>query len=806
VAGVWQDIRYAVRALRRAPGFTAVAVSVLAIGIGATGAMFSLVDAVLVRALPFRDPDRLVMLWEHPPNYEHNRVSPLNFLDWSEQQHAFTGMAAVSGGGRTLTGAGGSAERVPGQSVTAAFFDVLGIRAVLGRTFVPGDATLHPNVVVIGERFWRSRFGADRNVIGRSIMLDGELATVIGVVPATFQILYPSDLWMPYLPRRSAEQRRPHYMQVLARLKPGVGLAQARDDMSAIADGIAVIAPDTNRGWGVTIEPFRHALVGTEVRATTMLLAGVVAFVLLMACANVSNLLLARGLGRARELAVRAALGGSRSRIVRQLITESLLLASLGGAVGLAVVWSAVRAAPAFIPLGTLPESIAPAFDARVATFEFLLTIATGVLFGIAPAWHASRTPLAEAMSGSGGRATRRGAGALRAGLAVTGVAAAVLLLSGAGLLVRTLVALDHVDAGYHADHVLTMSVSLPLSRYPDVDRVLAFYQAAEREIAAVPGVRVAAIGGNLPLDGWDIGQGFEVVGHPAANKANPPVAHYQIVGAGYFRALGIPVLRGRAFTDHDTTSAQPVCIVNEEFVRRHMPDRDPVGALVNVAAMATNGPFSMVREIVGVIRQVRVNPGEEEPAVEIYVPVTQNAWYSASIAVQTSSAPAAFAAPVRAAIARVDKDQPINRVRTMEEVAADATARPRFRAQLVGAFAALALILSAVGLFGVVAFSVNQRTREFGIRVALGARSSDVLRLVLREAATMTALGVAAGLAVAVPLSRSLASLLFGVRPLDPATFLGAAGVLALTALAACAAPALRATRVDPVVALRQD
>ena len=801
-----QDVRYAVRTLRKAPGFTAAAVVVLALGIGANSAMFGLVDATLVRPLPFTDPDRLVMLWERAPADARSRVAPLNFLDWSEQNHTFAAMAAVAGGDTTLTGISGTAERIPGQAVTYRFFDVLGIKPIAGRTFLPDDATPRPTVVVISERLWRRRFGADPTLVGRTITLDAQLRTVIGVVPAAFQVLSPSDCWMLLRPSpRVAAQRRPRYMQVVARLKADVTIEQARADMGLVAQNISFLSPETNKDWSVTIEPLHEAIVGDELRLTSVVLAGVVTFVLLIACANVANLLLVRGAGRTREFAVRAALGGSRNRILRQLMTESVLLAMMGGAAGLALSWAMLQVAPSIVPPGTLPESVALTFDARVTGYALAVTLATSLLFGFTPAWHATRIPLAEVMS-AGGRGSTRGAASFRTVLAVGEIAAAVLLLSGAGLLLRTLISLNAVDPGYRADSVLTMYVTVPINRYATPERLLGFYQAVEQGIAALPGVRVAAVGGNVPLDGSNIVQRFEIVGDPAPDGASQRVARYQIVSARYFQALDIPVLEGRAFTDQDTASTSQVCIVNEAFVRRYLHGPTAIGTFVSVGSVDLREPKPVVREIVGVIRQVKERRGEEQDAVEIYVPVAQNPWYTASIVLQTAANPMSFVSPVKAAIARVDKDQPVTRVRTMADVAAESTSRPRFRAQIVAAFAALALALAAVGLFGVLAFAVHQRTREFGVRLALGARSGDVLRLVLGAGLRMTAIGVAIGLAAAVSLTRLLAALLFGVTPLDPVTFLAVPVILGVIALLACAAPALRAAHVDPAAALRSE
>ena len=799
------DLRYAVRSLGKAPGFSALAVLVLAVGIGATSAIFSLIDGTLIRPLPFADPDRLLMLWEHPPGYARNRVSPLNFFDWSEQNHTFTSMAAISGGGRTLTSTSGVAERVPGQSVTTAFFDVLGIAPIAGRTFVVDDAVPQPNVVVIGERFWRTHLDGDPAAIGRVLRLDGQPFTVIGIVPASFQILFPAEIWTPFPPRRTPEQRRQHYLQVIARLRPNATIDQARSDMDVVAQNIARISPETNKNWTVAIEPLRNAIVTGEVRSTSLVLGGVVAFVLLMACANVANLLLARGIGRAREIAVRAALGASSGQIVRLLLSESVVLAAIGGAAGLALSWAALRVAPSVVPTGLLPEGIPLRFDARVTIFAGALTCLTGVLFGMAPAWHAARTPLRDTLS-SGGRASTGAAGRLRSVLAIAEVAGAVLLLAGAGLLIRTLASMTAADPGYHADSALTMSVSLPLSRYPDQTHALAFFRRADAALAAIPGVQSVGFVDNLPLDGWDIGQPVEIAGDPPTDAASRRSAHYQITSPRYFETLGIQLARGRAFTDRDVATAPQVCIVNEEFVRRFLQGREPLGTIVKVPNMAPGQAPSIPREIVGVIRQVAIGVGEKEKAPEIYVPMEQNVWYSSAIALKTAGSPATFAAAARAAIAKIDPDQPVTRMRTMDEVASEATRGPRFRATLVSTFATIALVLAAVGIFGVLTFSVRERTREFGVRVALGATTRDILRLVVRSGVKLAGTGVAIGLFAAALLTRTLASLLFGVTPLDPVTFVTAPAVLAVTALAACVAPAMRAIRVDPAVTLRQE
>ena len=802
---IWRDLRHGARLLARAPQFTALAVGVLALGIGATATIYSLFDAVVLRPLPYRAPQELVMLWEAPPDYAYNRVAPLNFVDWSEQNRTFTAMAAVAGGGRTLTRPGQPPERIPGQAVTARFFDVLGVVPVAGRTFDAADAAPDARSVVISERLWRSHFASDRSMIGRTLELDGEAHTVVGIAPTGFQLLYDSDLWVVFKPERTPEQRGMHYLQVIGRLKPGVSIDGARAELAVIAGHIAELSPNTNKGWGVTVEPLRQAIVGHDLALTSAVLIGMVGLVLLMACANVANLLLVRGIGRARELAVRAALGGSRGRLVRQLMTESLLLALAGGAVGLGVAAVLLRIAPAIVPNDTLPAGITLALDGRVAVFAVALTAITGVLFGLAPAWHATQVPLAAAMA-LGGRGATRGAGRIRSGLAVVEVALAVVLLAGAGLLIRTLLSLDRVDAGNREHQVLTLVTTLPLSRYPTPADAGTFYRNAEHELAAVPGVVRASFGGSLPLDGWDIGQGFTIVGDPPPDQANQPTAHYQIAGAGFFDTLGIPILRGRAFRDADTPTSLPVCIVSEGFVRKFARGRDPLTLQVRVDAMSPEGPRPVTRQIVGVARQVLEAPSDDGIAVQLYVPLSQNPWYWSTLSVRTAVPPLSVRSEILEAIGRADKALAATQIRTLDEVAAEATSQPRFRARLVALFAALALLVATVGVGGLLAFSVQQRRRELGVRMALGARPGHVLRLILAEAVRVVLAGAVVGVLAAAALGRVLTTLLFGITPYDTVSFVLAPAVLVAAALLASALPAWRAARTDPAVALRQE
>jgi putative ABC transport system permease protein len=802
---LWRDLVYAARVLRQAPGFTLIAVTVLAIGIGANCAVFTLLDAALLRPLPFAHPNELVQIWEKPPGHDRNAVSPLNFLDWSERNQVFASMTGISGSSRTMI-TGGIPERIHGQSVTLRFFDVLGVAPVAGRTFTAEDSKPGTKMIVISDAMWRNRFGADPKLIGSTIVMDGEAWTVIGVMPANFEIWSQSDYWTLFNIARRAEQRAPHYLRVFGRLKPGVTIDQARAAMDVIGENLARDYPQTNKGWGITMLPLHDATVGENLRTTSLVLAGVVGLVLLMACANVATLLLARGVGRAREIAVRAALGGSRRRILGQLLTESTLLALLGGAMGIGGAFALVAAAPIILPANTLPPGIRLSLDWRVVSFSALLTIATGLLFGLAPAWQAARTSLTDTLR-AGGRTATEGMGGFRSTLAAAQIAVAVMLVAGAGLLLRTLVSLSQVDTGIRADHVLTAQLSLSGTRYKKGASTLPLFQAVEREVASLPGARSAAFSATLPTQGWDIGMPAELVDRPVADPSKRRAVHYQMISPRYFETLGIPLLEGRPFSEQDDAASVPVCIVNEQFVREYMEGRPPLGMMVRIDSMSDTGPTPVVRRIVGVIRQVAVDgPQELRKSAEAYIPLAQNSWYWGVLSVRTSGDPAAMTRAVKEAIARVDKTQAVGRVSTMEELVSQTVAQPRFRAQLVGSFAGLAMILSAVGISGVLAFSVSQRMREFGIRSALGAQPGEILRMVIAGGLRIAGIGLLAGLSAAAVLTRSMGSLLFGVKPDDPLTLIGASASLALIALIACAAPAIRAARVDPAVALRQD
>jgi len=822
-----QDITGALRQMRAAPGFTAVAALTLALGIGANSAIFALVDAVLLRPLPYANGDRLMFIDEHGPQQGgRSRIELLNFDEWTAQNRTFETMAAIwipaGGGGPTLMGTDGTPEMLSSQTVTPQYFDVFGVTPILGRTFRADDPTAQPDAVVLSESLWRRRFAGDPSIIGQAISFEGGNAlTVIGIVPSAFQfrpgifrdddvVAKPVSVWL-LLPRPRADVEGAargqcgvcRFLQVVGRLKPGTSIEAARADLTGLAETLAARtgAASPRR---ITMTPMRELLIGRELQLTSILFLGVVGFVLLLCCANIANLMLARATVRTRELAVRAALGAGRRRIVAQMLTESLVLAAAGGVLGIALAAAILAAAPSFLPAELLPSVIELGVDGRVVAFCVAMTGLVGVLFGLAPAWQATGLSLVQALMSEGRTATGRGS-QFRHVLAAAEVAAAVLVLCGAGLLLRTLLAIDSADQGYRAegDRVLTLDFVLPGNRYATADSQRQFYDGVEREVEAVPGVRSAGWASSLPLGGSQLGgQSFEIIGDPPAPDGNRSSADFQIVSHTYFRTLDLPIVAGRAFTAEDRADASPVCIVSESFVRRYLQGRNPLGIRLRVNTNRDAVP----REIVGVARQVKERPDETEDLIQIYVPNQQVPHTEAYLLVRTGGEAEAQTPDIRRAIARVDKQLAIGTVVTLGGIARQATGRHRFRAILVMTFAALALVLAMVGVFGVLAYSVQQRVREFGVRIALGASTRQVLGLVLGGAARVVGVGAVIGLIAAAILSRSISAFLFGVEPLDPLTFGSVAIVLALTAALASAAPALRAARVDPAVTFRAE
>ena len=810
------DMKFALRQLKASPAFTAVAALTLALGIGANSAMFALADATLLRPLPYPEPDRLVMLWGRHPTVPRAGVSPADLKDFREQSQTFETVGAVAfgaGGGPLVEAPDGSVQSAERQMVTASFFDVLGVTPILGRTFRPDDAKEGaPPVVLMGEGVWRTRFGADPSLVGRQVRLNGQPTTVIGVVADSVQLQRVAQIWtlMPdlKLPRTA------RLFQTIGRVKPGVSIDAAQADLAVIARRLAQANPETNKDWSISVEPLRTGIMGRELQLTSTFLFGVVGFVLLMCCANVANLVLARASVRGRELAVRAALGAGRARIVTQLLTESLVLAALGGALGLAIGAVILKVAPTLVPPGVMPAAARIALDARVVLFCGFAAVTVGILFGLVPAWQATRLSLVNAIT-SQSRSATRGGGRLRSLLVAGEVAAAVLLLCGAGLLLRTMLVLGGMDTGYRVDGetVMTLDFSLPPlvkgTRYSTPDSYMQFYDAASADVRALPNVKSIGWSTGLPwgntseLGRWK----FTIVGDAPLPLDSLPSADFQAATPDYLTTLDLPIVTGRNFADSDTSASALVCIVSEGFVRRHLPGRNPIGMRVAIEPVAPGGPPPRAKEIVGVVKQLRGLLSEPADPVQVYVPLAQYPVSDTYLVAQASDGRAAsLVAPIRAAIARIDPNTPVRRDRTLTALGHLNTAPHRFRAVMAITFAALALALAMVGIFGVLAYTVEQRTREFGVRIALGASAGTVLRLVVGSAARVVAIGAVIGLVAAAALSRTISTFLFGVEPLDPVTFVSVAVVLTLTAGLAVIAPAVRAVRVNPVEAFRAE
>jgi putative ABC transport system permease protein len=802
------DVVFALRQMRASRAFTAVAVLTIALGIGANSAIFALVDAALLRPLPFREPDRIVMLWERAPSGARAGVSPLNLADWTAGSPSLTATAGFMRGigGMAMRGADGTSETVTRQWVTSRFFEVLGVPPVAGRLFEAGDDYLETEAVVLSEGFWRTRFNADPAIIGTTLMLDGEPYRVTGVVPAWFRWTARANVWALVRIRPEPGLRTAYFLSGVGRMAPGATVDAVRADVTAVAADLAVRLPE-NRGRGVEVAPVRESLVGGDLRQTSMLFLGVVGFVLLICCTNVANLLLARATARGRELAIRAALGAGRGRVVRQLLTESLVLAVAGGVVGAGIGAAILAAAPSIVPPGVLPPALVVEFDLRVVAFSSLAALATGLLFGLAPAWQ-SRDLAAPQVMASGSRTTTPSGGRLRGALVVAEVATAVLLLVGAGLLLRTLLAVEGVDRGYRATEVFTIAVDPLASQYPTPEALQGFYDNVAREVSAHAGVRSVAWASMLPFGGSLSGSvAFTIVGDEPLDDGQRPLAEQQIVSASYFDTVDLPVVDGRGFSDRDTRTSPLVCIVNEAFVRKYLPGRNPIGQRVALTPVNAPRRTPVVREIVGVARQVKQRPDEAEDLVQVYQPMTQGGLDDIYLLVRPASGRAAALAPVvRAAIGRVDTAQLVSLgpPRTLEDVAHEATSAHRFRATLVLAFAGLALVLAMAGVFGILAYAVQQRGRDFAVRRALGATTGDVVRIVVRNAARVVVTGAVAGGLASLVLTRTMASVLFGVAPIDPPTLFVVAALLGLAALAAIAGPAWRATRIDPATVLR--
>ncbi|MDX2044539.1 MAG: ABC transporter permease [Acidobacteriota bacterium] len=804
---LWQDLRYGARTLFKQPGFTLIAVITLALGIGATTAIFGVFNAVLLEALPYRDAERLTMIWERSQRRAQNTINLGNFFDWKTQSASFEDMAAFADIRTNLTSDGEPIE-VPGQICTDNLFNVLGVRPLLGRTFTPDDGKEGGNnVVVLSYGLWQRRYGGDPQVVGRKITLNNNENTVIGVLPVDFNwhitgnslTNQPAELWAPWAITEQMKQRRGRFASAVGRLKPGVTLAQARAEMDTLQSRLIEQYKEFNTGWGINVVHLREQFAG-ELRPALRVLLGAVGFVLLIACANVANLLLARAAGRQKEIAVRASMGAGRWRIVRQLLTESLLLAGLGGAVGLLLAWWGTETLVSFSPpeLGGLQGL---ELSAPVLGFSFLVILLTGVVFGLVPALEASNLKLSETLkeagrSLSGTLRSQR----LRSALVVAEVALALVLLVGAGLLIRSFLRLQNLGTGFNAENVLTLRVSLPGRKYNDDPKRINFFTEAIAKMQALPGVETAGAINYLPFAGPGAGTGFEIAGKPKSLPGQGLGTGVCVADENFFRALQIPLKRGRMFTAQEVREMRHVVVVNEALAQKYFPNEEALGQRITIDMKNENVPT----EIIGIVADVKHTQLDQAAQPMSYWPIAEMPYNAMTFVLRTQGEPLALAAAARNVIHSLDPQQPVADVRTLESLLGKSIARQRFNTLLLAVFAAVALLLAASGIYGVMSYGVAQRTNEIGIRAALGATASDIAWLVLGQGIKLALAGVALGLASSLALTRLLRTLVFGVSLTDPLTFLVVALLLSGVALLACWIPARRATKVDPLVALR--
>jgi len=805
IESLWQDVRCGLRMLRKNAGFAMVAVLTLALGIGANTAIFSVIHAVLLSPLPYDHPDRITLVRESNPSkgFEQFSVSPPNYMDWKNAAGAFEQMASMSRGQFSYTG-GAEPERLVGARVAASFFSVLGAQPELGRTFLPEDDVVgKAGVVVLSHGLWTQHFGSDPQVIGKSLTLDGESYRVIGVMRNGFQFPRGVQLWLPSeFDERSLSPRArgAHYLTVIARLKPGASIDQAQAEMVAISKRLEQLYPNTNTGWTSKVVALSEATVG-NIRPTLLVLFGAVGFLLLIACANVANLLLARATARQREIAIRFSLGASRLRIARQLLTESILLSGIACALGLLLAEWAMRALRT-LPPSTLPRAESIGLDLPVLGFAAGVAVLTALLFGFAPALQITRGAPSETLK-EGGRTASAGRHGVRSALVVLETTLALVLLVGSGLLFKSFVRLQTVDPGFESKNILTANISLPKSKYSTDAQTIQFFGQVLERMQAVPDVKEAAVASGNPMDGSNLSFVFATKQLQALAPADQPSAGYYVVSPNYFHTLGIPLLVGRYFTQGDFAGSPRVAIISQAVAQRFFHDRSPIGQTIKIGVGAGDPPW---REIVGVVGDVKDDGLGEAATMTVYEPCTQQVWSSMSLFLRSDSDPSHLASVLRSQVMSVDKDQPVAEIATGEQMMSQAVAQPQLRTLLLSLFAGLALVLASLGIYGVMSNMVAQRTHEIGVRMALGAGQRSVLRLVLSNGMRLTLLGIALGTAGAFALTRLMKSFLFHVTPTDPATFLEVALFLFAVALLASYIPARRATRVDPVVALRYE
>jgi putative ABC transport system permease protein len=803
---VMQDLKYGMRVLRKSPGFAAAAIVVLALGIGANTAIFSVVNAVLLRPLPLPEPERLMLVWHVPPaksfpGVTRFSVSPANYLDWQKQNHVFEKMAALSRPAMNLTG-GAQPESLTAGSATADFFSVMKAAPTLGRTFAADeDQPGHDKVVVLSNAFWQGHFGSNRNALGQKLTLDGAAYTVIGVMPPMFDFPPKAQVWVPLAwTDKDRAVRGDHNYIVAARLKPGVDVRQAQAEMDTISSRLQQQYPVDDAGWGAVVVPLREELVG-DVRPALLVLLGAVAFVLLIACANVANLTLAKTWGRRKEIAIRTVLGASRGRVLRQVLSETVLLSLAGGLLGVFLARVIVSLIVANFS-DELPRFWEIGVDGWVLGFTLVISIFTGIIAGLAPAWRLTKTNLNEAMKqGLGKTDSDSGGNRTRSVLVVSEVALSLVLLIGAGLMIRSLWNLRSVKPGFDARDVLTLTLAIPEAKYKEQYQQAGFYQQVLERVRVLPGVESAGAISSLPLTGGST-QPFSIEGQPVVPLADQPEVAVREITAGYLRSMHVPLLSGREISDADTAERPAVVLVSESFAKRFWPHENPLGKHLTLTFFP-----GIAREVVGVVGDVKQAGLDMDMGREtIYNALAQINRTRMRLVVHTNAPPSSLVSAVTNAVHQVDADEPVLKVETMEDVVDASLFQQRFSMLLLGAFAGLAVLLAAVGIYSVLAFAVRRRVREIGIRIALGAQIGDVLRMVLYDGMRPTLIGVGIGLAGALALGRVVSNLIYGVSATDPATFLAGAGLLLAVALFASVIPAIRATKVEPMMALRDE
>ncbi|HZS47352.1 MAG TPA: ABC transporter permease [Blastocatellia bacterium] len=811
-----QDLRYGARMMLKRPGFTIVAVIALALGIGANSAIFSVVNSILLRPLPYSQPDRLMTLWTSlkRPGYEKISVSEPEYVDFKQRSKSFEEIASYHQRGLNLTGVD-EPERLQGAEVSPNLFATLGVNPLFGRNFLSGEEQPgHGQVVILSHRLWQQRFGSDRSLVGKSITLDGKPFEVVGVMPPGFEFpTRETDIWTPFEVTSeflSENYRGSHFQQIVGRLKEGVTLQQARAEMDAIADQMAKQSPTIYRlGYGIVISPMRDEIIG-DIRPTLLVLFAAVGFVLLIACANVANLLLSRAAARQKEVSVRAALGASRVRLMRQFLTESVLLSLIGGLFGLLLAYWGVGVLMSLAP-SNIPRTDEIRLDLGAVAFTIALSLATGIFFGLAPAIHVSKPDLNDALkSGVRGSSDSAGKHRFRNSLVVAEFAMTVVLLVGAGLMIKSFIKLQEVNPGFSTNNIVSLRLVLPQSRYSTFDKQTGFFKEVNAKLASLPGVQSVGEISALPLSGFTNDRSFRIEGRPEIPGQPNPDEEIRFAGPNYFATMGIPLVRGRLFTERDNADAPRVAIIDEAAKMRYWPNEEAIGKRI-----IYNGMQSTVNwiEIVGIVGNVKHNGPDAKEDPEIYLPYSQPLFMSSNsnvsalfIVVRTALDPSKTIPAIRSEITLLDKDQPISNIKTMRDLLDESVAQRRFSMLLLSIFAAVAVVLASVGIYGIMSYSVTQRTNEIGIRRALGASTGDVFMMIVTQGMKLSAIGVALGVVGAIGLTRLMSTLLFNVQATDPTIFILIASLLVVVALAACVLPARRAIKLDPMKALRYE